>query len=573
MGLFKKKDGEYYYDRYFKNSYAADNPREAFQALEMAAKLNHRMSCYLLGRAYLYGNLGNPVDYGRARELFCRAYELGYIYFGDDFLYLWKVAGYSGEPPYTEISKCNSRGEKEKNYLRYMENKNTDPGLADYYLLRAAQEGSIAARERCAGKCAAARDYNQAIMWQQRAINIGAAELENCAYHTLGRYYTSAGERKKAYEAYKKGADLCEPKSLMEMAGYYSEGLYFEKDENRAAHYEMLAGDNGDYEAALRVAGYFEKGLKGFAKDPGKAFEYYQKSFENLDSYKYNYLASYNLGRCYLYGIGVQADVQKGLKMLEEANCPEAWCILALYYGKMNVAQALKWAKVIGWGFKFKEIYPQLDDLFKKYNEEKKYEERLPDDQHKMLEDTESISVRLKNAIWFMWKYSENFADTNLIKYQWCYRAIEAGFSDAAERMDQLYELLFNDMTEQVQRELQVHEEMKRNYFNPGYYSKAEPGLEWLLRVKQNAAVNFYLGMIHNNKGKFEEALDCFRAAMKSPDRDKYVDENGKSLIGVTKKALETTRKNLKNKMDLEYDIAVLRKDIDDFIEWLEEEA
>ena len=113
---------------------------------------------------------------------------------------------------------------------------------------------------------------------------------------------------------------------------------------------------------------------------------------------------------------------------------------------------------------------------------------------------------------------------------------------------------------------------MKRTYFNPGFHSKSEPGLEWLLRVHDSAAANFYLGVILNNKGKYEEALKYFKAAMKSPDRDKYVGDNGKHLPELTKEALETARKNLKNKMDLEHDIAVFKKDVDDFIEWLDEE-
>ncbi|HIV17571.1 MAG TPA: sel1 repeat family protein [Candidatus Alectryocaccobium stercorigallinarum] len=426
--------------------------------------------------------------------------------------------------------------------------------------------------EERARKCNLDHDYKQAVMWQQKAIECGADKAENDAYYTLGWYYFFAGERRNEYEAYKKGAENCEPKSLMEMAKYYNEGLFFDKDENRAARYEMLAGDYGSEDGALRAGEYFEKGLKGFPKDDKKAFEYYKKSFEYFDSYKYNGVAAANLGKCYLLGIGTEADVQKGLDMLEQAACPEANYTLALYYGKKSVAEALKWTKIIGRGFKIKEIYPQMDELFKRYCDEKKYEERLPEGQHKILEDTESISYRIPNANRFMWKYAENFADTNLIKFKWCYYARELEFPDAAERMEQLYKLLLNDMMAQVRNDLLVHEEMKRNYFNPSFHSKSEQGLEWLLRVHDNAVANFYLGMIHNNKGKFEEAIKYFKAAMKSPDRDKYVGDNGKHLPELTKEALEKARTNLRNKLDLEHDIAVIKKDLDDFIEWLDEE-
>lgn len=427
--------------------------------------------------------------------------------------------------------------------------------------------------EERARKCYLDQNYIQAAQWQQKAIECGADKAENDAYYTLGWYYFFAGERRNEYEAYKKGAENCEPKSLMEMAKYYNEGLFFDKDETKAARYEMLAGDYGSHEGALKAGEYFEKGLKGFPKDDKKAFEYYKKSFEYFDSYKYNRVAAASLGKCYLLGIGTEADVQKGLDMLKEAACPEANYTLALYYGKMNVAKALKWTKYIGRGFKIKEIYPQLDELFKQYCDKRKYEERLPEEQHKILEDEESISYRIPNAYRFMWKYAENFADTNLIKFKWCYYcARELEFPDAAERLEQLYDLLLDDMMAQVRNDLLVYEEMKRTYFNPGFHSKSEPGLEWLLRVHDSAAANFYLGVILNNKGKYEEALKYFKAAMKSPDSDRYVGDNGKHLPELTKEALETTRKNLKNKMDFEHDIAVLKKDLDNFVEWLDEE-
>lgn len=143
--------------------------------------------------------------------------------------------------------------------------------------------------------------------WLTRAAKNGCLE----AYEELGNMYAYAYEEsfkdpEKAKECFKKaGSDS----ALTALGAFYLDNGEIKKG---VAAYEQAA-ENG-YAVAMSLLGdlYYEGEL--VERDFDKAYYWY-----NLGFSKYNEPTYFGLGRCYLYGAGVERDEKKAIKYLQKA--------------------------------------------------------------------------------------------------------------------------------------------------------------------------------------------------------------------------------------------------------------
>ena len=95
----------------------------------------------------------------------------------------------------------------------------------------------------------------------------------------------------------------------------YTEGM---EEEAREEENEFVAlrqqAEAGDAEAMRAVAKCFGEGLMGQTKDAGKEFHWYE-----LAAKRGNVRALGGLGRCYLYGAGVEKNLALGVAHLVES--------------------------------------------------------------------------------------------------------------------------------------------------------------------------------------------------------------------------------------------------------------
>ena len=72
---------------------------------------------------------------------------------------------------------------------------------------------------------------------------------------------------KKAYEYYKKAAELGEEKSQTILASWYWEGRYVPKDEITAVEWFERAANNGEIKAAKKLVEIYGQGSKNIPKN------------------------------------------------------------------------------------------------------------------------------------------------------------------------------------------------------------------------------------------------------------------------------------------------------------------
>ncbi|KAF0546092.1 calmodulin-dependent protein kinase [Gigaspora margarita] len=134
-------------------------------------------------------------------------------------------------------------------------------------------------------------------------------------------------DEQKAFEFYKKAADMDHAEGAIKVVIYYERGIIVEKDKNKMSEYYYKiaycyergnglkkdeqkafefykkAADMDHAEGAIKVVGYYERGCEFvFKQDRNKAGEYYYKA-------------------AYLYerGNGIKKDEQKAFKLYRKA--------------------------------------------------------------------------------------------------------------------------------------------------------------------------------------------------------------------------------------------------------------
>jgi len=131
--------------------------------------------------------------------------------------------------------------------------------------------------------------------------------------YEIGRDYYLKGDYNKAYEYFKKAADLGLSQAMITMGELYMNGEGVKQDFKKAYEWFRRAADLGE-EFAMYALGYLYLEGKGTRQDYGKAYEWFKKvaDLENKD-------AMNAIGWLYQSGYGVEQDYEKAYEWYRKA--------------------------------------------------------------------------------------------------------------------------------------------------------------------------------------------------------------------------------------------------------------
>ncbi|KAL3671696.1 hypothetical protein V7S43_003607 [Phytophthora oleae] len=119
---------------------------------------------------------------------------------------------------------------------------------------------------------------------------------------------------KKAFELFKKCAEIGVPPAYMNVANMYMSGTGTEKNEVEALHWLTKAAEAGDPTAKSRLGEYYSLGLGGVQKNQARAVQYYKEA-----AVAGIITAQYNLGYLFLTGDGVPQDALQAEALFRKA--------------------------------------------------------------------------------------------------------------------------------------------------------------------------------------------------------------------------------------------------------------
>lgn len=211
-----------------------------------------------------------------------------------------------------------------------------DYNVAEKWLKRAAEQGELNAQNRLGGLYHKTKNYIEAVKWYKKAAEQGHPlaqyNLSNCYFYGYGvqkNFYQSA-------EWLKKSAEQGEPSAQYNLGIHYLEGYGVSANVDEAVKWIMRAEQNGEdirnIQILCCIAGYWSKG-KGGRIDYEEAAKWLKKILDCGD-----YLGAYNLGVLYLEGgHGLEKDIVKAIeffKVASEHNVAEAHYNLGTCYLK-----------------------------------------------------------------------------------------------------------------------------------------------------------------------------------------------------------------------------------------------
>lgn len=152
-------------------------------------------------------------------------------------------------------------------------------------------------------------DLEKAKYWYHKAADQNYAG----GIHNLGMLEFLQGNYKQALPYFEKGASLNSSESMTLLGAYYSEGILFEQDYQKALEYYYKAIDidanNSSAQFNIGQAYYYGEGVE---QDYKKAFEWLVKSAKQDYS-----LAQIQLAEMYFSGKGVKKDVTKAIEIIK----------------------------------------------------------------------------------------------------------------------------------------------------------------------------------------------------------------------------------------------------------------
>ncbi|HAL02009.1 MAG TPA: hypothetical protein DCP07_01490 [Lachnospiraceae bacterium] len=161
--------------------------------------------------------------------------------------------------------------------------------------------------------------------------DIVVVDSQQYADEGVAYLYGSDGKKQdsaKAFELFKKAADLGNHDGIKYIAYCYSSGDGVEKDVNKALEYYEIYLENWDEAWAYEAVGNIYFLGEGIDKDPVKALEYYEISYKKGNTNSPN--LCYRIGQLYEKGEGVKLDIDKAKEYYRlgadkgYANCQEA---------------------------------------------------------------------------------------------------------------------------------------------------------------------------------------------------------------------------------------------------------
>ena len=352
---------------------------KAIALFEKASREQYLPAMFQLSRCYLYGK-GCKVDQEKGYQLMCEVanqndpvaqYEMfrllkegigtcpdewlalayleeaakqGYDAAENELAYYYETQGqYEKMIEYYEKAALKGNSFAQTNLgLCYHEGKGVmmDPQKALYWYRKASEQGDAYADYYIANLYdLTLHDEKEAMKWYEKAAKAGVSE----AIHDLAYTYAIHYDYEKAVYWYRKGVEIANPKSINNLAMFYSYGIYVEKDIAYAVelYQKAIALGNSDAYINLGELYYYGDGVK-------QDYEFAYRCYAAADSLGNRQVAD-RIGKCYEHGYGVARDLKKAFEyFLEGIDCdiPRAYFEVGRFYEnglyvKQDLNQAL----------------------------------------------------------------------------------------------------------------------------------------------------------------------------------------------------------------------------------------
>lgn len=158
------------------------------------------------------------------------------------------------------------------------------------------------------------QDYSRALKLYEQAI--AHEDYASCAY--LGLLYEAGNGVKKdiniAIALYKQAVDYHIGIGCLCLAYCYEEGIGTDKNVKCAIDLLNLGKLYGNASSIRRLGKYYENGLDDIETDASKAFSLYYEAAS-----KGNRCAIRDVGRCYLFGVGVEKNIKKAIEYFDKS--------------------------------------------------------------------------------------------------------------------------------------------------------------------------------------------------------------------------------------------------------------
>ena len=171
-----------------------------------------------------------------------------------------------------ELEKKHDKEELYRTYKTYINSGLLYDSILEFYLRKAAELNMAVGQAELAGVLApiakTEAEKQEAKQWLEKAL----AQNDPYAYTVAGVLYSEKNnvfpfDEKKAYEYYKKAAELGEEESQNILASWYWEGRYVPKDEITAVEWFERAANNGEIKAAKKLVEIYGQGSKNIPKN------------------------------------------------------------------------------------------------------------------------------------------------------------------------------------------------------------------------------------------------------------------------------------------------------------------
>lgn len=301
---------------------------KAYEQYLLSSSLDNNIGIYNLANCYKEG-IGTEVDLKKAAELLNILVERNHSDAMNILAIIYNNENKNEQEAFRLFEQAAINGNKEAMYnlaLCYEEGKygqNTDFSLAIEWYYAAATNGYEPAIEKLKdfdllSKAAPgyirkiAFDYYEDEEQKPKLYEIAAEGGDVLAMHNVA-YELEKTDPQKAFELYKKAADLNEPYGIYAVAKCYEDGLGVEKDDKLYFKYLKKAAELKIADAITDLGACYGKGI-GTTKNIKKAMNLYLKAAILGDS-----LALSNIAWLYETGTGVEKDIDLAYHLYKSA--------------------------------------------------------------------------------------------------------------------------------------------------------------------------------------------------------------------------------------------------------------
>lgn len=340
---------------YNKGDYIEKDYKKAFEHYSRAAQLGHERAGLCMAIMYMNGT-GTTKDTMKGMKIITKlakqGYKLAEKYTKKFKLFPWELADTDNEEEdfIMQVSKYIAEAKEGKVeaqiwLAKYYENIKSEKEERAFFWW-----GKAAVHNNPAGLYGLAycylrgygtpQDVKKSIELLKKSAEMGLSKAMNM----LGNIYLwglvdGHKDYASAYHYFKLSADNDSAHGYQELAIFYHNGFYVEKNEDKAKEMgakvlalsgrDLGAGHEEKYKQAYKIARQYEK-----KKDLKQAFEYYKIASQ----YRY-YPALIRLGICYYEGRGTKKNPQEAIKIWKEmefANTAELNYNLGRCYFEQN---------------------------------------------------------------------------------------------------------------------------------------------------------------------------------------------------------------------------------------------